>query len=205
MDAFDDTFRCFAAVPVSDEVKALLDSFIAHAGDLFPDYRFGASENLHITLQFLGDVPRSLLPSLKEAVSSAARGVPPFRLGCRRAGGFPERGAPRILHIAVTQGAESLRALADRVRRNFRSLGYSDPKPFVPHVTLGRARNRQGFSGRGQNTTNIRSSWEDSYMHFLEVSRGQVEWEVREVLLMESVLLQQGPAYTPVARVELRE
>lgn len=198
-----DTFRCFVALPVSEEVKALMASFVARARHRFPGYRFGVAENLHITLQFLGEVPRSASRELTRVLSASARGVDPFRLGCGEAGCFPDRGTPRILYTEVTQGTETLSLLASKVRRGLAELGYADPKPFAPHVTLGRKKGGRGPSDRGPGLPDIRSSWKDSYVRFLEEISGRAEWEVREVLLMESVLKREGPEYTPVARIEL--
>lgn len=193
-----ETFRCFVALPLSDEVRSLLSSFTARARNLFPDYRFGAAENLHITLQFLGDVPRSMTRTLVDSLAHSAEGMSAFRIGCAEAGGFPERGAPRILHLAVTEGTERLISLANGTRRNLSELGFSDPKPFAPHITLGRER-----SGRNGPKVNVRSSWKDSYGRFLEEHIRQAEWEVEEILLMESVLGRQGPVYTQIGRARL--
>lgn len=190
-----ETFRCFVSLPLPDKVKSDIARFMSEARSLFPGYRFGAAENLHITLQFLGETPRDATPSLAKALSVAAEGVSAFRLDCKEAGGFPGKGKPRILHIAVTSGERELRALASRLRRSLEPLGFTDPKPFSPHITLARERNG----------ADIRSLWEDSYIRFLENNKGAIAWEADEILIMESVLSRQGPLYTPLAGIRLKQ
>lgn len=198
------TFRCFVAVPVPREVQSVFASFTERVKRLLPGYRFGAPENLHITLQFLGQVPRSSVEAMKAALEAATKERPPFRVSFLEAGAFPDRGAPRILHIASTGGRTSLASLAGAVRENLRSLGYGDSKPFAAHITLGREKKSSGGARYGsawpnRNTPDIRSLWKDSYRQFLEEEGMKPEWDVTEVLLMESILRPGGPPYTPLA------
>ena len=197
------TFRCFVAVPVPREVQSVFASFTERVKRLLPGYRFGAPENLHITLQFLGQVPRSSVEAMKAALEAATKERPPFRVSFLEAGAFPDRGAPRILHIASTGGRTSLASLAGAVRENLRSLGYGDSKPFAAHITLGREKKSSGGALRLRLAQPEHPGhpffWKDSYRQFLEEEGMKPEWDVTEVLLMESILRPGGPLYTPLA------
>ncbi len=206
------SFRCFVAVPVPEEVRSALASFCEDARNGFPGYRFVASENLHITLLFLGEVPRTREGALREALDAATRDKSPFRVSFLESGAFPERGTPRILHIAATGGKEELARLASSVRKELGSLGYGDTKPFAAHITLGRERRESGFSrpqspaGRIPGThADIRSLWKDSYGQFLARANIRPQWDVDQVILMESVLRPGGPLYIPLAALPLGE
>ncbi len=188
MDRQGGTFRCFVATGISPEVKAFLESWVHAARQAFPDYRFGSPQNLHVTLQFLGDVDRAKIPYLTEVLVSAVEGVKAFSLSLGEAGSFPGRGTPRVLHVSVDQGRDDLVRLADKVSRGLSAAGYRPDKPFVPHITLGRLRD----SYRGDSA----AEWRDSFARFLSRGGRVQSWATGEVLLMESVLGPSGPTYT---------
>lgn len=195
-----DEMRSFVAVTIDTAVKLLLASWVKEARRAFPNYRFGAPENLHVTLQFLGDVDRDREPALTAALCSAVEDVPAFRMSLGRAGSFPERGAPRILHVVVDQGREDLLRLADRVRAALSAEGFDPDKAFVPHITLGRSRDRVA-PGPGPGGRDIAAQWRDFFASFAASGgsgdRGSsVAWDVSRVLLMESILGPGGPTYT---------
>jgi 2'-5' RNA ligase len=206
------SFRCFVAIPVPGEVRSVLASFCEDAKNRFPGYRFVPPENLHITLQFLGEVPRTRGGALREALDASTRDRSPFRVSFMEAGAFPPRGTPRILHLAATGGNEELARLAASVRKELGTLGYGDSKPFAAHITLGREKRESGFSrslsstGRSPGThSDIRSLWEDSYGQFLAKADIRPQWEVTQVILMESVLRPNGPLYIPLGAFPLGE
>lgn len=150
------TFRCFVSVDVSGPAKEFLAGFVREAASEFPEYRFGSIENLHLTLQFVGDAERAMIPELTDAISSAASRVQAFSTGLGDAGCFPARGTPRILHVSLGKGAEEMIALAGEVSRNLSELGHQPDKPFTPHITLGRERNRDRRSGYGRGLADAR-------------------------------------------------
>lgn len=204
------SFRCFVAIRVPEETRSFLASFVAGSKGLFPGYRFVSPENLHITIQFLGEVPARSLPALREALEAATEGREPFRVSFSEAGAFPDRGVPRILHVVATGGNNPLRSLAEGVRDNLYSLGYGDSKPFAPHITLARERKRPGGANRGSNAgavarkaPDIRSLWKDSFRQFLEQMNVRPEWDVAEVVLMRSILKPDGAVYSPLAALAL--
>ena len=92
-----------------------------------------AAARMHLTLVFLGQVPRALEPALLELVA----GLPapgPLRL-CR-----PGSFGPRLLWIGPSETPPWLQALSAQVRAGLDALGASyDRKPLRPHVTLVRS------------------------------------------------------------------
>lgn len=90
------------------------------------------AERMHLTLHFLGDVPRALLPALQPALRLP---FAPFSLLLGRAavwrGGIavlePER-VPQRLHLLHRALGEALRGLALPV----------ETRPYRPHLTLAR-------------------------------------------------------------------
>lgn len=102
-------------------------------------------EDLHLTLVFLGPVPRARLKLLCAAVPGRLPRLAPLELGLGAAGAFPGRGAPRVLWLALEArrpGAlEDLGRLREALAELCRELSFAvDPRPFVPHLTVARLR-----------------------------------------------------------------
>lgn len=184
-------FRCFVAVPLPPAAKQFLAAFVDRAKPAFPGYRFGPAHNLHITLQFLGDVERAKIPLLVKTLDGAVAAVPPFRMGLGDAGSFPGHGSPRILHVTVGPGKQELAGLAAKVNGALSAIGYRPDKPFAAHITLGRARYRQARPGE-----DVAAKWRAAYSAYVDEAGYPVQWDAAEVLLMESVLGPGGPTYT---------
>lgn len=102
-------------------------------------------EDLHLTLVFLGPVPRARLDELRRSVPEhLPRGIS-LDLALGAAGAFPNRHQPRVLWLALGErrrGAlEDLARLREAVARTCRRLGFElDPRPFAPHLTVARLR-----------------------------------------------------------------
>ncbi len=207
MTTANGTFRCFVAVAISTEAKAFLERFMVEARPAFPSYRFAATQNLHITLQFLGDVNRGRILELSAALSPAVHETRRFTVGFGGAGSFPERGAPRILHVTIGEGREALSRLAGAVHGALSPHGFAPDKPFAAHITLGRSRDRGGQSGHGNLSTRpereAAGMWKTTYSRFAEMQKQPITWEIPEVILMESILSPSGPTYIPRGLIAL--
>ncbi len=131
--------RVFVAVfPPSEVQKALLEAARAFPANAF---RLAPPERVHLTLKFLGEVPSEDLPRLASALGRAARQGEPFDAVVSGFGAFPSTRRARILWAGIGAGAEGFRALSRVVEDLLEPEGFvREDKPFVPHLTLGRAR-----------------------------------------------------------------
>lgn len=90
--------------------------------------RYLEPSNLHLTLAFIGEWPENMaaiLPAVDE----------PFPLTLAHPGVFP---GAKVIWAGV-QASEPLSRLARQVRERLTAAEIPfDPKPFVPHITLGR-------------------------------------------------------------------
>jgi 2'-5' RNA ligase len=58
-------------------------------------------------------------------------------------GAFPSMGRPRVLWLGVTEGAQPLTAVAERLCASLRERGFKlEDRPFKAHLTLGRVKPR---------------------------------------------------------------
>ena len=159
-----------------------------------PKASWVAPTNLHVTLKFLGDVDRALVPALSDALAPLAAATPPFAVSGVALAAFPRSSHARVLVYEIMMGdAERERAtkLHADVDAAFAELGLPrDDRHWRPHVTFGRA--RQEIDARA----------------FFEAEKERLEVppeaRVLEIVLYESVLAQAGAEYTALWRAPLR-
>jgi 2'-5' RNA ligase len=107
--------------------------------------RVPALEDLHLTLQFLGDTRQEDLAPVGRALVGAARGVPPLEVVYEGLGAFPAPGRPRVVWAGVREEGEGgvLERLARQVGEALGPLGFPpEARRFHAHVTLARVRGR---------------------------------------------------------------
>lgn len=122
-----------AAYPPVEISRAMLRTLEALT---LPKHRAAPPAHVHLTLQFVGDVPSRILDDVIESVDRSAGGIEPFTLTPKRVVSLPFGGRPRLI-AAETDAPASLmelqRRLAHRLARHAR------PRPgdrFLPHITL---------------------------------------------------------------------
>jgi 2'-5' RNA ligase len=105
--------------------------------------RWTRPENVHLTLKFLGDVRAEALDEIRAALEEVCAQHAPFDAALAKLGAFPSARRARILWIGVGAGFDPLRSLAADFDDALTPLGFErEKRPYVPHLTLGRARGR---------------------------------------------------------------
>jgi 2'-5' RNA ligase len=103
-----------------------------------PAHRPTPPEQVHLTLQFIGDTEASDLPRVLESIERSASGIAPFTLTPLRLISLPQRAAARLIAIETDAPAplmELHRRLAQRLARRARR-NPDAPDRFTPHLTL---------------------------------------------------------------------
>ena len=70
--------RLFYALIPAEREKQGIEQWQEHLRTAVEGGRFSPPENLHMTLQFLGDVPAERCAELKSILRTAAQNTPPF-------------------------------------------------------------------------------------------------------------------------------
>jgi 2'-5' RNA ligase len=185
--------RLFIAIEIDEAARhiatraarALAARIPADAG-----VRWVSPENLHLTVRFIGQVPKDAYASLR-ALLTAPAAVPPFTLELGGLGVFPKKGPPRVVWLAVERGQDSLRALNAEFDRRLAPLGFPpEDRPFAAHLTLGRLKHPGGAGRRVADA-----------LREIDVPPAVVP--VRDATLFESVPGPAGPSYRPLMRIAL--
>jgi RNA 2',3'-cyclic 3'-phosphodiesterase len=184
--------RTFIAVEAVGEVHGLA---MAAIDRLTPDaagVRWVEPDNLHWTLQFLGDIDDAEIHEVCKRTARAAAGHELFSLEAHGIGAFPSNDRPRTLWIGAGEGGEELVALHASIDAEMASLGFrGERRSFVPHLTLGRlargSRHEPDLAERLASMTDY---------------TGGV-MPVDEVIVYASFLEKRGPTYQVLARCPL--
>ena len=99
--------------------------------------RWTPTEQLHVTLRFLGETPGDLTELLLERLNSVR--VEPFVIPVEGVGVFPQKGPPRVLWVGIGSGHPRLHQLRKQIDDLLLATGVeADLRTFHPHVTVGR-------------------------------------------------------------------
>lgn len=142
----------------------------------------------HLTLLFLGEIPREEVPRIVDRLNPVGSATAPFDVTIGGVGAFPSRERPRVVWVGATEGAGSLVALAQKVREALAVPAESGRREsFVPHLTLFRVRS----PGDRRHAEALLSG--------AMAAPAPRQFRVREFVLKESVLSARGATHTTVA------
>jgi 2'-5' RNA ligase len=215
--------RLFVAIDldqaVRNQVVAERDRLMAALGTAATMLRPVSPNQLHLTLAFIGEVDDRCAASI---AARFAAGIerPPFTLTLGGTGVFSAGRAPRVLWLGIQAGVEAVTELQQLVVQRLSELGVAvDPKPFSPHLTLGRwrpaarirsLRDRRPASADvirsgldGEPATNVAARPENGPRRADKGERTIAEVMVNEVTVFHSRLSPNGSTYTVLARAPL--
>lgn len=102
--------------------------------------RFGAPENYHLTLAFLGPVEDDeRLDAVRTALRTVAPTLPQFALALDAVGAFPDERRPRVAWVGPAQPVPAFGTLCGVVRSVLVAQGFSFDPHADAHVTLARS------------------------------------------------------------------
>ena len=114
-------------------------------------------------------------------------GIPAIQLALGDAGTFKRSRLARVLWLGLKSGAEDLGALAARVEAECRAAGLPpETRAFQPHLTLARARSRDG-----------------ARQPDLPAMPALAPWRAEELILYWSHLKKNGAVHEPIRRIAL--
>jgi 2'-5' RNA ligase len=184
--------RTFVAVEISPSVRQRAGELVEKCQALGIEAKWVALENMHITLQFLGNIRENLVPLVCRAVFKAVERIPPFDVICHGVGAFPNAERPRIIWMGMTAGRDELIQLQAAVEEALEGIGFrGEARRFEPHLTIGRLRS----SSVGLSTLAEFVAAHHDY--------DGSAFDVSEVLVVSSELGKQGPRYEILGRAEL--
>ncbi len=134
--------RLFIAIKSPENVRDNIQKLVRELGDHNPELRkanWVKPENLHLTLEFLGEVAEQKVKSIARSLMQTAKSYSPFTVSAQGAGAFPRRSRAHLFWAGVHDPENKLKSLAASIEKSCVSAGLApNEKPFAPHITFAR-------------------------------------------------------------------
>ncbi len=184
--------RSFIAIEVPGSLQDRMGELQRELKKFESDIRWVKPGNIHLTLKFLGTVPKEMIEKVSWAISPAVQQAEPFDLRLYGLGSFPSSRSPRVIWVGIDQGREPASSLQEAIEKETGALSFpSERRPFTPHLTIGRVRS---LKGRGEFGRAIEE-------------RQKVEigvFRAEEIILFQSKLTPAGAIYTKLKTFPMR-
>lgn len=180
------TIRTFIAVPIPNAVAVFLQQVQSQLQLAAMDIRWVATQNIHLTLNFLGDIDPTRVPAVAAKLDSAAAAIAPFEIKASGVGVFPNLRHARVLWVGLAGEIEPLKALQATLDSSLDSVACKrEPRDFRAHLTIGRTRRRMDAQTLGAALESMRAARSDSF-------------RVDRLTLFQSKLKSAGAEYIPL-------
>jgi 2'-5' RNA ligase len=187
--------RAFIALELPEAMQRELDKLSVELRKLLFDLplRWVRTQNIHLTLKFLGNASPDDLPRIQAIVDEQARKTPPIHIEFSDFGVFPNVHKPLVLWVGVRAPA-GLQDLQQGIEARLVELGYpAEERGFNAHLTLARVR-------REHKLANLKRIGEVMAAVKLEPSAAGI---IDSVTLFRSDLKPGGSVYNPLSRSPL--
>jgi 2'-5' RNA ligase len=183
--------RAFFALRVPDNARLELvkaqRTLKRIAGHSRPNVRWLDSEQLHLTLKFLGSVDQRQLLELAEFRPNAPDSLAAIDTGFTGITAFPAPHRARVIVATLADPAARIEGLAAALESAAESVGIPrEKRKFQPHVTIGRIRQPGDVHGL-----------------LARCALDSTGFQMSELVLFRSILKPSGATYEPLARSEL--
>ncbi len=187
--------RAFIGILVPPAAE-LLESLRSDAALATLPVRWLAPEGLHVTLAFLGEVPRRSLAASWPALAAEADHHRSATLRLAEPEPFPDAQRPRLVVAPLRGDMATLEQLHAGLTDVLGASGFAvDERPFRAHVSLGRLRGPLLRGQAAELSAALRSQSWDLGGPFV----------ARQVVLMRSDLFPDGARYTVLAEAAMAE
>ena len=147
-------------------------------------------DNLHLTLQFIGNVDEDIIPEIQNTLNKIAPLYKPFHITLGQVRSFPNLQNPRIIWIGVN--SPKLPKIQLHIRQELEKIITNlDAKSFSSHITLARIKSP---------LSNIQNTQLQSCY---KLNNEQITNKIESIDLMASQLTSQGPIYILLSQHQL--
>ncbi len=187
--------RSFIAIELPDELKLGLTQLEDQLKmSKQPWVKWVDPYNIHLTLKFLGSIAVDRINEIIGVMEEAIQGIPPFRLEVKDLGVFPNLRRVQVAWVGIRGEVDRLSQLQQHLESNLARLGFTpESRPFTPHLTMARLRNRVSLDER------------QSFGQLIATTRFETTYTIKvdAISLMRSQLTREGAIYSRISSVGL--
>jgi len=183
------TVRMFVAIEAPGTICRIMASAREFLGTFEKDLKWIESDNIHITVKFLGDVEERTIPQILDSVDRVTAETRAFRLCSQQVGGGPRMDQARVVWLGWGGETGILSDLHGRLEDAVEVLGIpKEKRRYYPHITFARAtRKPVDLPGEVAELSNP--------VHFM----------VERLVIFRSDLRPDGAVYTPLGYSVFRD
>jgi 2'-5' RNA ligase len=177
--------RAFFGLPVPEAHRTALAQYLFACAAAAPEFRWTPAGNLHLTVRFIGSVERSIVERIAGRLDELLPAR--FELELGDVATFKRGRLVRVVWLQVRPRGEAAAKLAAQVEAECVRAGLEpEARPFQPHLTLARARPREGAA-----------------LPPLPAPPDLPRWTAEELVLYRSHLGRTGSVYEPLRNIKL--
>lgn len=183
--------RLFVAIDFPKETKEEIAGLTEKLRSEYPKIRWEKTENIHLTLKFLGYTEEKKIRKIINGIEKSVSGIKSFWFQPERLGYFLRQSL--IVWLGV-KAQEGLFQISKNLEREMAELGFPKGKrEFSPHITIGRAKR-----------ATPRKKWQIIAQEIRNFPTPDfTKFKVTEITLMKSQLTPKGSIYTVVDEILL--
>lgn len=137
--------RIFIGIRLSDNTHEEIERFLEPFKRISTPIKWTNSENVHLTLKFIGEVPPEQYSRIEAELTGGDFNVGAFDLEIAGCGKFGRGKEINILWLGTAKD-EKIEELYRRIENSLERLGIAkEDRPFKPHLTVGRNKKQYNF------------------------------------------------------------
>jgi 2'-5' RNA ligase len=181
--------RLFISIELPDDVKKKIKSILDELAKCDPKIKWVSTENLHITLKFIGEVKEEKVEEIIQRVRDSIRTQSSFTASFSELGTFPGGKYPRVVWLGIEKGKDEISGIVANIDTSLSDMGIEKEKrEFTSHITLGRVKEKRA------NKLLIDKIEKLSLPDLDEI-------KVDKISIMQSKLTPKGPIYSVLKEV----
>ncbi|MFC2001642.1 RNA 2',3'-cyclic phosphodiesterase [Chloroflexota bacterium] len=189
--------RSFIAIELPNEVKSALTRLQTQLklGNP-PSIKWVDPNSIHLTLKFLGNIGIDKIDEITRTIETATQGASPFHLEVKDLGVFPNLKRVQVAWVGISGEVERLGHLQQRLESSLAPLGFTpESRPFTPHMTLARLRDRASPDER------------QNFGQLIAGTRFEAVYSFNAdaINLMRSQLTREGAIYSRISSIKLKK
>jgi len=181
----EEKLRLFTGLSLTPSVQEYVVNIVEGLSRCVQGVRWIPSQNLHVTLKFLGWCLPGQVPMIIDVIKKASAYLP-LKLEIGGVGGFPSQGSAKVIWVGVDDPQGNVQKLSATIESGAEKCGFErEKRPYHPHITVGRAKNK---------TVRLPGQ-------VLRSMAGTMILEVDDIVLYRSVLERTGAEYSVLERL----
>lgn len=181
--------RVFSGIKLDNNVRNEIRKLLLFLEKAKERLKIVSSNNLHITLRFLGNLSCDDVEKYSRRLSDECLKLKPFSITAKGVGFFPNKNSVRVIWAGLEESPE-LRRIHSASESAAQQIGLAPEKKFHAHITVCR----------------VRSSIPGVFIQDIEKNFQSTLWgkiDVDEITIFESILHPDGPEYKELINIHL--